>query len=137
MKESDVQKQIVSWFKYTQNGGLIYATQNETIFTTLKAIISVLNRSGVRSGVIAIVNGLLIKIFKKFQSMGLLSGASDLNVIMPNGKLIFVEVKFGKNKQSDSQKEFQKRVEKLGFDYWLVYSLDEFIILVEKKQQIN
>lgn len=56
---------------------------------------------------------------------GMLPGASDLIIIFP-GKLIFVEVKTDTGRQSDVQKEFEKRVNALGFEYWLVRSLEEF-----------
>lgn len=57
---------------------------------------------------------------------GLLPGASDLIVILPSGHLLWVEVKDHKGRQSDKQKEFQSRVKKLGFKYYLIRSLDEF-----------
>lgn len=51
---------------------------------------------------------------------GLLHGVSDLIVLIPN-KVIFAEIKNpnGKGKQSDNQKEFQKTVESLGFEYFI------------------
>lgn len=49
---------------------------------------------------------------------GLLHGVSDLIVLIPN-KATFIEIKNpnGKGKQSENQKEFQKKVESLGFEY--------------------
>ena len=44
-----------------------------------------------------------------------------------NGKFVAVECKVGKNTQTPSQVEFQRKVEKAGGEYWLVYSIDEFI----------
>lgn len=61
--------------------------------------------------------------FKK--SIGLLSGASDLIVLMPN-RCIFVEVKTRIGRQSDNQKEFETRVKDLGFEYYLIRSLEDF-----------
>ena len=51
---------------------------------------------------------------------GLLHGVSDLIVITPN-KVTFAEVKNpnGTGRQSDSQKEFQQKVESLGFEYMI------------------
>lgn len=63
---------------------------------------------------------------KRKKNTGLLVGASDLVLLLPNKNTIFVEVKHGKNKQSPNQIDFQNRVEKLGFQYWLVYSLEQF-----------
>ena len=62
---------------------------------------------------------------------GLKSGASDLIVLFPN-KIVFCEVKTPTGVQSEAQKEFQKQVEKLGFEYILVRSLDEFKISIDK-----
>lgn len=56
---------------------------------------------------------------------GMLPGASDMIVILPN-TVVFVEVKTDIGRQSDVQKEFERRVNALGFDYWLVRSLEEF-----------
>ena len=54
-------------------------------------------------------------------------GVSDITGCLPNGKYVACEVKVGKNKMQPSQKDFEQRVLKNGGQYWLVYSLDEFI----------
>jgi len=61
-----------------------------------------------------------------FKATGLLKGASDLIVILPNSKLIFVELKTEKGIQSPEQNDFQFRVNELGYEYHLIRSLDEF-----------
>ena len=61
---------------------------------------------------------------------GLLSGVSDLIVVL-EGKVIFVEVKNEKGKQSDKQKLFQSQVENLGFKYYLVRNLKYFKEIIE------
>lgn len=50
---------------------------------------------------------------------GLLSGVSDLIVVLPRGRVVFVEIKSpnGKGRQSPAQKDFQKAVEKRGHVY--------------------
>lgn len=65
------------------------------------------------------------------KSTGLLAGASDLIVVLPN-RIIFVEVKDEKGTQQPNQKQFQSDIEKLGFEYILVRSLDEFKISINK-----
>ena len=63
-----------------------------------------------------------------FKATGLLSGVSDLIVVLPN-KVYFVELKtedLQKSNQSEEQKDFQKRVEELGFEYKLIRTLNEF-----------
>ena len=106
MNENKIQFDIVMWFnnsfclKNDKQRGLIFAVPN----------------GGTRN----------IKEAMVLKSTGVLAGVSDLIVILPNGKLIFVEVKKENGKQSDKQKDFEDRVNKLGYDYWLVYSLNDF-----------
>jgi hypothetical protein len=64
----------------------------------------------------------------KLKATGLVSGVSDLIIIQPN-RCVFVELKIDKGKQSDKQIDFQKKVELLGFEYYIIRSLDEFIKL--------
>ena len=56
---------------------------------------------------------------------GMLAGASDLIIVQPN-KITFVEIKTATGVQSDVQKQFQKDVESLGFEYKLIRSLENF-----------
>lgn len=65
------------------------------------------------------------------KATGLLSGASDLVVIFPNGKLCFVELKLLNGKQSDNQKDFEMRITAVGYEYHLIRSLDDFKNLTE------
>ena len=58
---------------------------------------------------------------------GVTEGVSDLIILLPNGKTVFVEVKTKKGKQSESQIEFQKRVEKLGFEYFVWRSVEDAV----------
>jgi len=60
------------------------------------------------------------------KATGLLSGVSDLIVVQPN-RVIFVELKIEKGVQSPAQIEFQNKVTALGFEYYIVRSLEEFI----------
>ena len=57
---------------------------------------------------------------------GLLHGVSDLIILTPN-KVLFAEIKNpnGKGRQSDNQKEFQQKVESLGFEYTIWDSWDK------------
>lgn len=67
---------------------------------------------------------------------GLLSGVSDLIVVLPS-KVLFVEVKTTTGKQSKNQIKFQKEVTDLGFEYHLVRSLDDFkkiVLYLQLKQ---
>ena len=60
------------------------------------------------------------------KATGMKPGHSDFNIYLPNGKTLFFEVKTPIGKQSDIQKRFELEVNNLGFQYFLVRSLDEF-----------
>jgi len=66
------------------------------------------------------------------KSTGLRSGVSDLIALFPNGKCVFFELKVGKGVQSDNQKDFQKVVQNLGFEYYLIYTFEQFKEIYEK-----
>lgn len=70
------------------------------------------------------------QMYKK--ALGLLSGVSDLIVLL-NGKILFIECKDQHGKQRDSQINFQKRIEKLGFEYHIVRSLEDFKKIISQK----
>lgn len=75
-------------------------------------------------------------IFLKTQMReGFISGVADLIVLLPRAKAIFLELKNPDNKnaeQSDTQKQFQKNVEALGFEYWLIKSWADFEKFLEE-----
>lgn len=58
-------------------------------------------------------------------SMGMMAGVSDTIIVFPN-HVIFCEFKDDKGRQSDKQKEFEQRINALGFDYWLIRNFEEF-----------
>ena len=60
------------------------------------------------------------------RSTGLMAGVSDTILILPNSKIIFVEFKTAKGRQSEKQKEFENRIKKHGYDYYIIRSFDEF-----------
>ena len=65
----------------------------------------------------------------KLKSTGVVAGVSDLIVLLPN-RCLFVEVKTEIGRQSDKQKEFEQIVKKLGFEYQLVRSLNDFLTFI-------
>jgi len=81
--------------------------------------------------IFAIPNGghRYISVARKLKAEGVMSGVADLFVFCANDHYhgLFIEVKVGYNKQSDTQKDFEKKVLRLGYLYKVVYSLDEFI----------
>lgn len=110
--EAAIQQKIIVWFRnnYQRKGvdkGIIFSVPNE------------------RAGGFMAMKDLLLT--------GLLSGVSDLIVVL-KGKVIFVEVKNEKGKQSPKQILFQKQVENLGFKYYLVRNLESFKKIIDEVQ---
>lgn len=64
------------------------------------------------------------------KSKGLESGSPDW-IITCNGRCIFIELKYGKGKQSAHQLEFERRCIDTGTTYHLVYDLDTFRKIVD------
>ena len=62
---------------------------------------------------------------------GLRKGASDFVVLM-NNRAIFFEAKTEIGKQSQDQKEFEIDVGNLGFEYYLIRSLEQFKSIILK-----
>lgn len=65
------------------------------------------------------------------RSEGVLAGFSDL-IIIAQGNALFVEVKTAQGKQSPKQKVFQDAVERLGFQYSVCRSVDDFRMVVAR-----
>ena len=61
---------------------------------------------------------------------GLLPGVADIIIVQPN-KIIFIEVKDSKGVQRENQKKFEQDVKKLGFEYYLVRSFEDFTKIIE------
>jgi hypothetical protein len=64
---------------------------------------------------------------------GVVSGVSDLFLFIPKGIYfgLAIEVKTAKGKQSANQKAWQIEVEKHGYRYEIVHSIDEFMELIK------
>ena len=103
--ESHIQIQMVKWFRLQYPYYIIAAIPN----------------GGQRSALEA----------KIMKGEGVLAGFSDL-IVIAKGNVLFVEVKTKDGKQSDFQMKFQSDVERLGFQYSICRSLEDFIMTVEK-----
>lgn len=53
-------------------------------------------------------------------------GTADISVII-KGQSVKIEVKTGKDKQSEKQKIYQSQVEQAGGQYWLIHDFTEFL----------
>lgn len=67
---------------------------------------------------------------KKYRRSGATRGVTDTLVIW-KGKTFNIEIKIGRDKQSDQQKEIQKSIEEAGGFYLIVKSFDDFLKQVE------
>jgi len=63
---------------------------------------------------------------------GLMSGASDL-VVVGRGRVLFLECKDSKGKQSGNQEKFEKIVSDLGHVYAVFRSIEEFKEIIFKE----
>lgn len=97
MKECDIQKSCVNWFRNTYPECVIFSVPNEGCYRRKNY----------------------------FESLGMLSGVSDTIVIMPN-KVLFVEFKTLKSYQRKEQRDFENRCLELGFSYYVCRSLEQF-----------
>jgi hypothetical protein len=98
--ESNIQKNSVIWFRLQYPQYLCFAVPNGGTRNAREA---------------AIMKG-----------EGVLAGVSDLVIIAKN-KIAFVEMKTEKGKQTETQIQFQNKIENLGFSYFICRSLDDFI----------
>jgi cobyric acid synthase len=72
-----------------------------------------------------------------YKQEGLLSGCADLLILLPQAKTIFVELKVGKNQQTQRQMDFELGVRSLGFSYQIWRTFDDainFINTIKEKR---
>ena len=122
--ESRIQQEMVRWFR--NNHGLNHHDPQCVIFSVpnemTMQIAGTLKSLGVSQAVVRRASSMITNLFK---STGMMSGVSDLIVLLP-GRVLFVEVKTSAGRQSEKQKKFESLVSRLGFDYHIVRSLEEF-----------
>lgn len=110
-REEDIlQAEIVKWY----NNNYCLST-----FEKRGIIFSVPN-GGTRNKIEAMV----------LKATGLLAGVSDLIVILPNSKILFVELKNDKGTQKEKQLDFESRIKELNLPYYLVRSLEQFKTII-------
>lgn len=70
----------------------------------------------------------------KFKQMGVKAGVSDLQLQYPKGSYcgLFVEMKFGNNRQQETQKEFLADMAAAGHFVATCYSAEEAIKVIEE-----
>jgi hypothetical protein len=104
--ESPVQQSCVYWFRLQYPGYILFAIPN----------------GGARSK----TEGAIMK------GEGVLVGVADLFLALPSGVYhgLFVEMKAGKGRQSDAQKDFEKQAIMSGYKYVICRSLEEFVEVI-------
>ncbi len=103
MKEHEIQKQIVEYFRFKS-----YVT----VCTDVMAALGYLQGNK------------RFAFIKHYKDIGYTKGQSDIIVIKKN-KVIFIEVKSKLGRQSDEQKQFQMLIEKAGIEYLLARSIND------------
>jgi hypothetical protein len=102
-KEYQIQKNCVAWFRSTYPDYVLFSVPNEATHSKSNY----------------------------YKSIGALPGASDIIIVLPE-KVLFIEFKAPKGKQSTQQKEFQTKIEALCQEYYLCFSEEEFQAIVNK-----
>jgi len=67
---------------------------------------------------------------KKFRRTTATRGSADIHAII-NAKPVKIEIKIGKDRQSDYQKEYERSVIEAGGHYWIIKDFDMFIALYD------
>ena len=75
----------------------------------------------------------------KFKQMGVKAGVSDLYLPYPRGMYcgLFIEMKYGDNRQQATQKEFLRDMAEAGHFVATCYSAEEAIKVIEKYLSLN
>lgn len=122
--EARIQQECLIWLN--NNHGLTKHNPRLIMFSVPNElggeVGGLLKRLGCSSKIINEVVGYIIK---KMTLIGLLKGACDTIVVLPN-KTLYVEFKTNTGQQSEAQKEFQSRIISLGHSYHLIRSLEQF-----------
>ena len=102
--ESRLQGACVRWFRYQYPSLLIFAIPNGGKRTEREAEI--------------------------MKSEGVMAGVADLEILLPNGRCVFIEMKTLKGRLSEAQRVFQKWCDDYGHTYKVCRSLEGFMEVV-------
>ena len=105
-EEDKIQMDCVKWFRIQYPNEIIFAVPNGGSRNLFEAV--------------------------KLKKTGTLAGVADLFLAKPSKGFsgLFIEVKQGRNKQTQTQKDFEQIIKLKGYEYRVVYSLDEFMDLI-------
>jgi hypothetical protein len=70
----------------------------------------------------------------RLEAEGAIAGAADLFLAVPRGEFagLFIEMKTPRGKQSDRQKEFEKRAIEAGYGYAVPRTFDQFVAIINQ-----
>lgn len=104
MKSEDkIQQECVMWYRNVWRKGLIFHVPNQ---------------------------GKNMQEQLKKKAIGMLPGVSDL-VVIEDGRVLFIEMKDDTGTTSETQDRFKSNVERLGYRYEIVRSLEQFKQIIE------
>ncbi len=69
----------------------------------------------------------------KSKALGIRKGFPDIQIILPDGTIFFIELKTTTGKQSKEQKECQEWLKKRGIDCYVIDNEESFKELINKK----
>lgn len=69
----------------------------------------------------------------RFKAMGVRAGVPDLMLLLPRHgySYLAIELKYGKNTQTQAQKDYERRINANGGVYVVVRSIEEFVETIE------
>lgn len=106
--EAQVQAMVTEWFRLLYPQYLLFSIPNEATFRKAQY----------------------------FKSLGMLSGVSDMILVLKD-KVFFLEFKDIHGRQSDTQKQFQVKVELLGFEYHIIRDLQDVKQILRNNLPLN
>jgi hypothetical protein len=109
--ESNLQDACVKWFRLQYKDFFIRHIKNE----------------GIRTG----------QQIRRDKNAGFVKGWPDIEITGQYPNMLFVELKAGKNKLSEEQKEVHAKLKELGWDVVVAYTIEEFIAHVQFFMQKN
>jgi hypothetical protein len=119
-KEADEQKALVKWLRARKITH--FAPINESLHSGI--IRQSVKPSGVASRIIGMIEN-------KLKSMGKRKGVSDLVILLPNAKAIFIELKRKDGgKTSAEQIVWRDEVIALGFPAFICHGFDEAVSVI-------
>jgi ribosomal protein L30/L7E len=126
--EADEQKAIVQWLRLKKITHFAVSNENQH---------SGIIRQSVKS--VATANKIIAMIENKLRAMGKRPGVSDLVVLLPGAKAVFVEMKRrdGGSGESFEQAAWREEITALGFDAYVCKGFIEAVAVIEAAEGCN